>query len=242
MRGLVLAVLVVAGCAAVTEANPPGPPPPWSRRYAGRIVLSAPTIRGDVERFEQPWARRLSILGLDTRIVYDDARAVFDVFGTDPAALSAVVGALSDPGGWYLGPADVGNSFLVQWMPATTGCDCVGQMELTASRGAHTCDLATGGPYPIARAGQAAYQVDLKIRWRSYTKPINGNGEEIVVESDVPDPGKECPGERWPRIIVKLRPGTTPSQATAIALALGGGNLPEVPRLDSIAPAGGVRP
>jgi hypothetical protein len=246
MRGVgrlafLAAVGTAVGCVAVTTSNPPGPPPAKDAPYAGRIVLSSPGLHGDVEAFGRPWSKRMSILGLSTRIVYDESRAVFDVYGAPPSMLAGVAGVLTDPGGWHLGSSDsLETGTVTEWMPPTTGCDCGAQMRMTiaAEVGCHW--RTGGGPIPITRAGSAPQQVaSMQVRWH-YKFAIGGNVEGTIVgESDEPR-NLKCPDEEWPIILIRLLPGTPPPQATAIALALGGAALPEIPRVESITPASGA--
>jgi hypothetical protein len=243
VRRLALASVVgtALGCVAVTTSNPPGPPPTKERTYAGRIVLSSPGLHGDVEAFGGPWGKRLSILGLSSRIVYDESRAVFDVYGAPPSMLAGVAGVLTDPGGWYLGSDPLETGTVTEWLPPTTGCDCGAQMRMTISNDVGCHWRTGGGPIPIMRVGSAPQQVaSMKVRWHYR---IGGNVEGAILgESDEPK-NLKCPEEQWPSmILIRLLPATPPPQATAIALALGGGWLPEVPRVDSITPANGAAP
>jgi hypothetical protein len=233
------AVATAAGCAAVTEGNPPGPPPAWKQPYVGRIVLSADSLRDEVELFERLWSRRLSILGLQTRVVYDDNRAVFDVYGAPPSALAGVASVLAHPGGWQM-HVSLDRGLVTDRLPPTTGCACSGQIRVRFSSTDDRCSWGTtAGPLEVRGPGGASLWIaSLKVTWQ-YRYEIGGSVEGTAIrESDERLPSLECPKEQWPLVLVRLLPETSSEQATAIALAFGGGRLPEIPRVDSVAPAG----
>ena len=85
-------------------------------------------------------------------------------------------------------------------------------------------------PLPIAR---------MRALWHhriSLGPSIEGWAEG---DSDERSPSLECPKEEWVKeATIFLLPGTSSEQATAIALALGGGTFEDVPGVVSIAPAG----
>jgi hypothetical protein len=82
-----------------------------------------------------------------------------------------------------------------------------------------------------------------KVTWH-YRVKLGGNVEGYAEgDTDQPAPGLKCPDEQWPGAVVfRLLPGTSPQQGTAVALALGGGPLPEIPRVDSVVLAPGPGP
>jgi hypothetical protein len=243
--GLVGAACVLTaavGCASTTAPNPPGPPAREQRPYAGRIVLSTPALSDDIDALNQLWVQRLSILGLPSHVVYDDTRAVFDVYGAPASALGGVAGALTDPGGWMGHRLD--DASLTEWTPATPACDCGGQMSVAVG-GAERCNWGnTSGPVEIQRPGSPSLWVaGWSVIWHHRVKlgsNVEGTSEG---DSDHRDLKFKCPEEEWPKAVVfRLLPGTSWEQGTAVALALGGGRLPEIPHVDSVAPASGATP
>jgi hypothetical protein len=229
------------GCASTTDSNPPGPPPAWKQPYAGRIVLATPVLPDEVTRFDRFWSQRLSILGLPARIIYDDTHAIFDVYGAPPSALSGVASALADPGGWMDHALD--ESFLVEWTPPTPACDCGGEMLVRVS-GPEMCrwSTTTTTPIELRRPGSPSLWVaGWRVLWHFRVK-LGANLEGYAEgDSDVAKEGLKCPEEQWPKVRVRLLPQTSPEQATAVALALGGGRLPQLPRVESVMAAGAPR-
>jgi hypothetical protein len=240
----VAVLTAVLGCAATTAPNPPGPPPPGKRPYAGRIVLSTPVLPDEIDAFNDAWSHRLSILGLPSRIVYDDTRAIFDVYGAPPSSLASVAGALADPGGWMEHALD--NAFLTEWTAPTPACNCGGQMSVSVGGGDRCNWRDTTGPVEIRRPGSPSFWVaGWDVIWHYRVKVGIGANAEDYAEGDTPSPkpGLKCPEEQWRKLVVfRLLPGTSPRQGTAIALALGGGLLPQIPHIDSVVPAGAGRP
>jgi hypothetical protein len=230
----------IVACASTTAPNPPGPPPAGKQPYAGRIVLSTPALPDQIDAFHESWSRRLSILGLPSRIVYDDTRAVFDVFGAPPAVLSGVAAALADPGGWMGHALD--GAFLSEWTDPTPTCRCGGRLSVVVAGGDRCSWRDTTGPVEIRRPGSPSLWVaGWEVTWHYRVKAganIEGYAEG---DSDRPKPGLECPAEQWPKVVAfRLLPDASPQQRAAVALALGGGLLPTVPRVDSVAPASGA--
>jgi hypothetical protein len=241
LLGAACALTALAACASTTAPNPPGPPAREQRPYAGRIVLSTPGLPAEIDAFNDAWKHRLSILGLPSHIIYDDTRAVFDVYGAPPSALAGVAGALADPGGWMGHRLD--DAFLGEWTPATPTCDCGGQMWVSV--GNDRCNWnGTSGPVEIQRPGSPSFWVaGWNVIWHHRVKlggAVEGYDEG---DSDGPKSGLNCPQEQWAKVVVfRLLPGASPEQGTAVALALGGGALPELPHIDSVAPASGAAP
>jgi hypothetical protein len=244
LLGAASALSAVMGCASTTAPNPPGPPPPGTRPYAGRIVLSTPALPEAIDAFHDSWSQRLSILGLPSRIVYDDTRAIFDIYGAPPASLAGLAGALADPGGWMDHALD--NAFLAEWTAPTPACNCGGEMSVSVG-GGDLCNWRNAtGPVEIRRPGSASFWVaGWDVLWHYRMKVGIGANAEDYAEGDTPSPkrGLECPKEQWPkRVVFRLLPGTSPEQATAAALALGGRRLPEIPHIDSVVSASGAGP
>jgi hypothetical protein len=120
MHRLTLLAFSAIGCATVvTEPHPPGPLPAWNIPYAGRIVLVAPSLPRRTEEFETAWWHRLSILGITARIVYDDTRAVFDIYGASAQEFSRLASELADPGGWRLRGNSLASGFISEWQPSS---------------------------------------------------------------------------------------------------------------------------
>jgi hypothetical protein len=238
-RLVTVLVFVALGCATVvTEPNPPGPPPAWSIPYAGRIVLFAPSLPERTEEFETAWWHRLSILGITARIVYDDTRAVFDIYGVTPQEFTTLVSVLTDPGGWRIGASSLGSGFISEWLPGTQGCECSAQLRLHLDPSV-ACQLGTGGANITRGPGSASYGVNLKVTWT-----ISYRDSAVVtpdVESERRADNLKCPDQQRPNVIVKIPPAIAREEAFAIALAIGGGDLPEIPRVVSVAPAGAGR-
>src|SRR5512142_1182525 len=131
MHRLAVFALATLGCATVvTEPHPPGPPPAWNLRYAGRIVLSTAALPERVDAFETARCHRLSVLGLTARIAYDDTRAVFDIYGASPQQFASLPAVLADPGGWRLNGSRLYHGFVSEWLPATQGCNCASQLKV----------------------------------------------------------------------------------------------------------------
>jgi hypothetical protein len=241
MHRLAVFALAAFGCATVvTEPHPPGPPPDWNLPYAGRIVLSTSALSERIDEFETAWWHRLSVLGFTTRIAYDDTRAVFDIYGASSQEFSRLAAALTDPGGWSLNGSRLFHGFVSEWLPATQGCDCAAQLKVLLDSSV-ACGLSTGGATLTRAAGSPVYEVTLKVTWT-----ISYRDSAIVtpdVESERRADGLKCPDQQWPNVTVKLPPGVDRAQAFAIALAIGGNDLPEIPRMDSVATAAqGARP
>jgi len=235
-----VSAIVVLGCATVvTEPHPPGPPPAWNIPYAGRIVLFAPSLPDRIEEFETAWWRRLSILGITARIAYDDTRAVFDIYGASPRELAGLVSVLTDPGGWRMSGDSLGSGFISEWLPGTQGCDCSAQLRLHLDPRV-ACHLAIGGAILTRGPGSTSHRVDLKVTWT-----ISSKGSGVVtpdVESARAAGSLKCPEEQRPNVTVKIPPGIVREEAFAIALAVGGDDLPEIPRVVSVTPADGKAP
>jgi hypothetical protein len=242
LLGAVGALTAALACAATTAPNPPGLPPAGKQPYAGRIVLSTPALPFAIDTFNESWSHRLSILGLPSRIVYDDTRAIFDVYGALPSALAGVASALVDPGGWMAHALD--DTFLAEWTAPTPACNCAGKMSLSVGGGDRCNWRNTAGPIEIRRPGSPSLWVaGWDVTWHYRVKL--GSSIEGYAEGDTNDPkqGLKCPEEQWPKIVVfRLLSGTSPQQGTAVALALGGGPLPEIPHIDSVGPASGAGP
>ena len=240
LLGAAGALTAVLSCAATTAPNPPGPPPPGKQPYAGRIVLSTPALPNEIDAFNRSWSQRLSILGLPSRIVYDDTRAIFDVYGAPASALGGIASALVDPGGWMDHRLD--DAFLAEWTAPAPACDCAGQLSVSVGVGDRCNWRSTGGPIAIRRPGSPSLWVaGWNVIWHHRVK-LGANVEGYAEgDTDRPSPGLRCPDEQWPKLVVfRLLPGTSPRQATAIALALGGGPLPEIPHVDSVGSAAGA--
>ncbi len=220
--------IFLAGCAtAVSEPNPPGPPgasPQADRAFSGRITLGSSALRDEVERFDSTWMRRLEVLGLTTRVTYDDNRAVFDIYGADPATLRDVARALLDPGAWSLSRTWA-DGHLAWWSPVS------GRAYVYEDRRV-LCDLRSASELVISRAG-AAYRLPIQIRWT-----LAGTDGNVV---DTGPPGGECPTATvWPTGMV-LQLATDRTDATNQLLAVAGGSLPAPAFLVGIEPAGGAR-
>lgn len=234
-RRLAILVLAAVGCATVvTEPHPPVPPPAWNIPYAGRIVLVARSLPEQTEEFETAWWHRLSILGISARIAYDDTRAVFDIYGATPQEFARLVSVLTDPGGWQMRGASLRSGFVSEWLPGTQGCDCSAQLRLHLdSRVA--CDLVSGGASLTRGPGSVSHGVDLKVTWT-----ISYRDSAVVtpdVESNQRGDGLKCPDQQRPNVTVRIPPAISRDEAFAIALAVGGNDLPEIPRVESVAPA-----
>jgi hypothetical protein len=240
MNRLAILALAAFGCATVvTEPNPPGPPPAWNISYAGRIVLLASSLPDRTEEFETAWWHRLSILGITARIVYDDARAVFDIYGVTPQEFTRLVSVLTDPGGWRMGGARLGSGFVSEWLPGTQGCDCSAQLQVHLDPRV-ACELGTGGASLFRGPGSASHGVNLKVTWT-----ISYRDTAVVtpdVESERRADNLKCPDQQRPNVTVKIPPGISREEAFAIALAVGGNDLPEIPRVESVVPASGRPP
>jgi hypothetical protein len=235
MHRLVLFAVAALGCATVvTETYPPGPPPGWNLPYAGRIVLAVPSLPSRLDEFETAWWQRLSILGLTARIAYDDTRAVFDIYGATPQDFARLPFVLADPGGWRLGGAKVVHGFVAEWLPATQGCGCASQLKVSLDSSV-ACGLTTGSATLARDPSSPVHEVNLKVTWTvSYRDSAVATPD---VESERRADGLKCPDQQRPNVIVKIPPGTDRARAFAIALAIGGNDLPEIPRIESVAPA-----
>jgi len=237
---LAVFALAVSGCATVvSEPHLPGPPPAWDIPYAGRIVLTAPSLTSRVDEFETAWWQRLSILGLTARIAYDGTRAVFDIYGASPRDFARLPAVLADPGGWRLGSDRLVHGFISEWLPATQGCDCAAQLKVHLDSNV-ACRLATGGATLSRDPGSPVHQVKLKVTWTISYRDSAVPGPDV--ESERRADNVKCPDQQWPNVVVKVPPGTDRMEAFAIALALGGNDLPEAPRIEAVVPAGGRPP
>ena len=238
MVGCGLALGMGACVNVITERHPAGPPPDWKRLYAGRIVLQASSLPTTVEKFEEVWSRRLTILGITARIAYDDTRAIFDVYDLPPRELPALVGALTDPGGWSIEQWSMQDISVATWLPATQHCNCSAQLRMSVPT-TISCPLASGGQ-SITRPGSPPIGVTIKKRW-----VISGKGGGLDTpdyESDEAEPNTKCPSQQYPMVTFKLPPGLSPTNLRSQILAISGGTLPEIPRVEAVLPAPGDAP
>ena len=235
MVRLAIIALAAFGCATVvSEQHPSGPPPAWDIPYAGRIVLTAPSLTSRVDEFETAWWHRLSILGLTARIAYDGTRAVFDVYGASLQDFARLPAVLADPGGWRLGSDSLVHGFISEWLPATQGCDCAAQLKVQLDSSV-SCGLTTGGATLSRDPGSPMHQVNLRVTWTISYRDSAVPGQDV--ESARRADNVKCPDQQWPNVVVKVLPGTDRVEAFAIALALGGNDLPEAPRIEAVVPA-----
>lgn len=217
-----LAVSVVGlGACERPIARPNAPEPPVvTERYAGRVVLRTAMLRDRVADFAEVWHRRLAILSLTGRITFDDDAAVFDLYDVLPSELPAVVRVLVDRGGFVLRTASgqfvsLDDGQVTHWKLPTPDCHCAGTVRV--SYPAHTLRLlaSAAGTLSVLRDGvPTGWRIpSARIEWRTDDR---GERTPVAVEFTLPE-GNE---------------------ARAMVLALGGGRLPQIPRIERIVPAG----
>ena len=211
----------LAACAhGVSEPNPPTPPPHKDVPYTGRFALATDALRDQVDGFASAWTRRLAIMGLTSKITYDDNRAVFDIYGVSPAQLGPIAAKLADFGGFMLDGYFVDGA-LITWLQPDAACGCSGRIRVRFSD-AVMCSLATRTTAVAGRDGHAT-PVVTRAFWRTEASPRY---------LDSP-PGPGCNGEtnaspRWwiDNIVIDLPLGATPEANLALVLGLAGGTLP----------------
>lgn len=218
-------VVVLASCAhGVTESNSPTPPPrsEGNAPYAGRIVLQTGALRDEVDQFASAWTRRLSILGATAKITYDDDRGVVDVYGT--VDLDFVARVLADPGGYSIDQMLVDGD-VSDWFAPDITCGCSGRvwLELTTSQ---MCAL-TNGIHMVSRNGMLA-EVTTKRFWKVV-------GSTRFFDAPPEPGGCARENEYWlDHLLVGLPPTATKERNLEIVLALGGGILPAVPKIETV--------
>ena len=217
---------LLLGCAhGVSRPNEVPPPAKRADPYVGRIVLSTYALRDHVDDFKDTWTRRLAILGAGAHVTYDDTRAVFDVYGT--ANLEQTAKVLTDSGTWRLDDREL-DGFVIAWLPPTASCGCSARVRVSLPS-AWLCEMIDG-VHMLSRDGRTTALLG-KVRWmaRSIDK-------KTVVEVERPSSYEKCPTEDlYPAsVMFALPPDLSPEEQTRVALGLGGGTLPEIPRIVSV--------
>ncbi|HEY4056698.1 MAG TPA: hypothetical protein VGM39_08815 [Kofleriaceae bacterium] len=212
----------------MSEANPPTPPPQRDVAYAGRIILGTDALRDEVSLFADVWTRRIEIMNLTATITYDDNRAIVDVYGTTPATLPAIANVLADRGGARLDGRFVDGS-VITWLPPTPECNCSGRVRVRIDP--RLLSLLQNGD-------QQVFYKDLRAMMRGTIYWATTTSSRYYVEppSDLGCPGQQDQRSCWWRdnIMFDLPPEATHDANVAIVLALGGGTLPDDPRILSI--------
>jgi len=122
----------------VTEPRPV-PPAGSGPAYLGRIVLQTPALRREVWEFSDTWQKRLAFLRLEARVVFDDDRAVFDLYRTPESPgfdLRRIAAVLRDARSYRVYSevagygASVAGGGLRQRLPATAECGCTAILRI----------------------------------------------------------------------------------------------------------------